>query len=113
MFDGLNLTNPVIRFNVKEHLTRCCNSKKFPAHLKEGRLVLLSKSASEIAEISNTRPIVVLSHLSKITEKMIVNKLNSIESKLLDTGDYQTGFKKKSMTHFNLTKVFKSIDETR
>ncbi len=65
MFDGLNLDNPVIKFNVMEHVVRCCNSKQFPDHFKEGRLVLLSKSASDIAEISNTRPIVVLSHLPK------------------------------------------------
>ncbi len=32
---------------------------------------------------------------------------------MLDTGKFQTGFKKGSMTHFNLTKVMTSILNTR
>ncbi len=51
--------------------------------------------------------------MTKIVEKMLVNKIESLNSKLLDTGSYQTGFKKGSMTYINLTKVLESINDAR
>ncbi len=56
--------------------------------MKEGRLVLLSKTTDEIAEVCNTRPIIVLPHLSKIVEKAILAKLEVLGSDLLKTGNY-------------------------
>ncbi len=71
-----------------EYLHARCNAGHFPAHMKAGRLVLLSKTLDEIAEISNTRPIVVLPHLTKIVEKALLLKLRATGSRLLDTGAY-------------------------
>ena len=48
------------------------NGKKvIPKYLKTGRLILLSKSGSEIAEPKDTRPIAVLSPILKLLEKVI------------------------------------------
>ena len=40
-----------------------------------------------------TRPIMVLSHLTKIIVKCIKNKLKEVSSTMLSTKDYQAGFK--------------------
>ena len=55
----------------------------------------------------------VTSHLLKIMEKMVLFYYKKSESKILEVGDYQAGFKEGSMTHNNLVKVFKSISITR
>ena len=85
----------------------------FPKYLSTGRLVLLSKDNKPQAQIDNTRPIVVNSHITKVIEKAILIRLRKLNSKLLDTDKYQTGFKEGNMTHFNLARVFESIVETR
>jgi hypothetical protein len=53
----------------------------------------MSKTGRQEAEITETRPIMILSHLTKIIEKVIKNKLEKIQSKFLITDDYQSGFK--------------------
>ncbi len=74
-FDGKLLEDPGIRKKVVDFLVESCNKGTFPQYMKQGRLVLLSKTVEEIAEVGNTRPIIVLPHLTKIAEKAIVAKL--------------------------------------
>ena len=60
--------------------------------MKEARMVLLFKSKSPETTVDETRPIMVMSHLTKILEKSIKNKLVEKESKLLEPEQYQAGF---------------------
>ncbi len=73
-------------------------------------MVLMSKVKSEICQIDDTRPIMVLSHITKVVEKAILNKLNELGSKIFNVGGYQTGFKEGKSTSLNLTRVLRSID---
>jgi|LauGreDrversion4_2_1035121.scaffolds.fasta_scaffold55437_1 hypothetical protein len=51
------------------------NNNTITSYMKEARMVLLSKSKSPETTIEETRPIMVMSHLTKIYEKCIKNKL--------------------------------------
>ena len=39
------------------------------------------------------RPIVVMSHIMKVLERTMLNKLKAADSKLFQTGAYQAGLK--------------------
>ena len=55
-----------------------------PDHLKIGRMVALSKrKGSSIASCKEVRHIAILSHLSKIIEKAILDKIIETKSELL------------------------------
>jgi hypothetical protein len=56
-------------------------------------------------EVKDTRGITVTSHLLKVIEKVIKNRLDKEQSLLLRTGEYQTGFKEGKSTINNLKKV--------
>jgi hypothetical protein len=74
---------------------------------------MLTKSNKDIAHVEDTRPIVVLSHITKIIEKAIVNKLKELDSQLFKVKGYQTGFKEGKSTSLNLTKLLTHINDTR
>ena len=96
--------DPEVADRLFESILSWSASGQFPRYLSDGRLVLLSKDNKDFAEVSNTRPIVVTSHITKVIEKAIVIRLEKMNSKLLSTGSYQSEFKKGSMTQINLTK---------
>ena len=56
-------------------------------------MIPFSKSGSPEAKVDQIRPIVVESHLTKIIEKAIKNKLEDNGSQILATEEYQSGFK--------------------
>ena len=65
-----------------------------PKYLYEGRLVPLSKNkGKDQAELKDIRPIVVRSHVAKILEKAIMEKVEAMAPHLLSTKIYHTGFK--------------------
>ena len=70
------------------------NEDNNPSYLKNLRLVLLSKTNKSSVDMSDIRPIAVLSQLTKILEKAIRNKIEESGSKFLESGSYQTGFKR-------------------
>ncbi|KEJ82912.1 Ubiquitin carboxyl-terminal hydrolase [Oxytricha trifallax] len=98
-FDGKILTkSEEILKTVSEKITEWLKSGKIPQYIKEGRLILLSKTSGEhYPEVNNTRAIIVNSHLNKIVEKVIVNKLQEKGSELMRKGNQQSGFKQKKM----------------
>ena len=57
-------------------------------------MVLLSKINKSSAILHNIRPIAVLSLLTKILEKAIKNKIEESGIRLLESGEYQNGFKR-------------------
>lgn len=86
------------------------NGSDVPSHLKEGRLVALSKKKNSSAvTLNDIRPIVINSHITKIMEKAIILKLKQLNSRLLHVGNYQSGFKEGKSTAINLYKVLKMV----
>ena len=60
------------------------NANYLPYYLNEGRLVPLSKEkGKDIVSTSDIRPIVVRSHISKIVEKALLNKILQDHSDIL------------------------------
>ena len=51
----------------------------------------------------------IISHITKILEKAIKNKLEKNDSNFLRTTEYQTGFNAKKSTHKNLTIIINKI----
>lgn len=88
-FDGSVLNDNIVKQAVGKFILDALNSMDIPDYLCEGRLVLLSKKDTDIVTLDNTRPIMVNSHLYKIMEKAIANKLTQMKSPLLKVGAYQ------------------------
>ena len=63
-------------------------TQQFPQYITNSRLILFSKTGKEYAEVTDTRPIAVSSHILKIVEKAILAKVKTQKSKLLGVGKY-------------------------
>jgi hypothetical protein len=88
------------------------NEGEMPGYFNTGRLVPLSKHKGHtIVELTDIRPIVFRSHLSKIAEKAILAKVKREHSHLLRTRRYQTGFKEGRSTLWNLTDIIERISQ--
>jgi len=80
-FDGTilqpgNLTHRPTQVITGQILGLLTNPLKIPKYLDEGRLVPLSKNkGKDQAELKDIRPIVVRSHVAKIMEKAIMERL--------------------------------------
>ena len=89
-FDGLILEkDEVIRRKLIREVVGALNNNSVPDHLKIARLVPLSKNrGSDIAKISEIRPIAVKSHIFKIMERTIQNKIIQTRSTIFDCHKY-------------------------
>ena len=109
-FDGnALLLNKELRHKVSNELLQMLCDGSFPTYFLNGRLVPLSKTASQTVELNDIRPIVIKPHLVKICEKAVQSKIKELGSRLLDTDGYQTGFKEKRSTHNNLMAVLSRL----
>jgi len=62
-----------------------------------------------VVATSDYRPIVIKSHLAKIREKAILNKIKAGRDYLVKKKSYQTGFQQKKSTLNNLIEVISRI----
>ena len=93
-----------------QEITESLNEGSIPSHLRWARLVPLSKvKGSAIATIQDIRPIMIKSHIFKIMEKVLLQKIKSTRSNLLRSGQYQNGFKERRSTCNNLAQVVQRI----
>jgi hypothetical protein len=78
-------------------------------------LILLSKvKGSSTGTIDDIRPIIVRPHLSKVAEKMILDRINSRNrGYLLASGSYQHGFRANHSTLDCLVKVMHRLHDKR
>lgn len=74
-FYGKFLENSKVRHNTIKQLLSFLNKGSFPKYMSTGRLVLLSKTDSNFPKVSDTRPLVMESFLTKIAEKAMMKKL--------------------------------------
>ena len=69
------------------------NGNKMWDYLKVARLVPLSKNkGSPYAKMADIRPIAIKSHIYKIMERAVLNKIEEKKSSILNCPDYQKGF---------------------
>ena len=76
-FDGTILSlYPEARDKILKELTEIMNSQDIPSYFKRGRLVPMSKkSGQDTVNLDDIRPIIVRSHLVKIIEKTLINRV--------------------------------------
>ena len=103
-FDGsIIVKDEEIKAILTKDITAMINSDQVPDHLKIARLVPLTKiKGSSTATIQDVRPIMIKSHIYKVTEKVILNKIKNERSRMLTSGNYQNGFKEQRSTCNNL-----------
>ena len=78
--------------------------------MRNARLVPLTKvKGSSTAALSEIRPIMIKSHVFKIMEKVILNKIKSCRSQMLNSKQYQNGFKERKSTCNNLAVVVQKV----
>ena len=109
-FDGHVLKmSPDLLAKAAEDICNALNRGQIPAHLKGGRVVALSKrKGSSIARLDEVRYITIMSHLTKIIEKTVLEKIDKVGCKLLATRLYQAGFKHGPGVQANLTHVLRA-----
>lgn len=103
-FDGMIFQkDPTIKEFIAHEIVNMLHEGAIPDHLKRARLVPLTKiKGSSVATIDDIRPIMIKSHIFKVIEKAILNKIKQSSSTLLSSGDYQNGFKEQRSTNNNL-----------
>ena len=83
---------------------------KLPEYMRQGRLVPLSKvKESNNVKVGDIRPIVVRSHLSKIVEKALLERIKKHSWHLLETQYYQMGFKDGQSTAANMSRILHEV----
>jgi hypothetical protein len=98
--------NQELRIKMATDIANSLNKGEIPQHLKNSRLIPLSKrKSSSIASLQEVRTIAVSSHILKIFEQSILNKLQETQSQLLKTRNYQSGFKNGVGVHRNIAKL--------
>ncbi len=89
-FNGNVLKNSEeLRRKVVYEITDALNSSSIPEYLRSGRLVPLQKTQGRgPVSLDDIRPIVVRSHISKVMEKAILQKIKDNCPHLIDTKVY-------------------------
>ena len=114
-FDGNLLTKNVsLGDKVTEEIAESLNRAQIPEYLRVGRLVPLQKTFTKgPCNLDEIRPIVVRSHLSKIMEKAILEKIKSQCPHLIASKAYQTGFKDGKSTAIHASRLLNEVHGLR
>ena len=89
-FDGNVLkSSEELRRKIGFEITDALNSQRIPEYLRSGRLVPLQKTQGRgPVNLDDIRPIVVRSHISKVMEKAILQKIKDNAPHLVHTKVY-------------------------
>jgi hypothetical protein len=114
-FDGSVLSKShELRDKACMDIAHALNHGDIPDHLKVGRMIALSKrKGSSITSKKEVRHIAVQSHLTKIVEKTVLDKIVETKSELLKTSLYQHGFKRGQGTAECVARVLKMRNKGR
>ena len=103
MSEGLNE-------RIMGEITEAMNNMNIPEYLRVGRLVPLQKTSSKgPVGLDEIRPIVVRSHVSKIMEKAILEKINQTCPHMIASKMYQTGFKEGKSTAIHASRLLNEV----
>lgn len=110
-FDGnLIKNNETLRVKINFEIANALNMRVIPDHLRSGRLVPLQKTLTKgPVSLDDIRPIVVRSHISKIMEKAILQKIHDTCPHLIATKMYQTGFKESKSTAIHISRLLHEV----
>ena len=114
-FDGNLLTlNQLLSNKVMQEITDSLNNSQIPEYLRVGRLVPLQKTLTKgPCGLDEIRPIVVRSHLSKVMEKAILEKIKTQAPHLIASKIYQTGFKEGKSTAIHACMLLHELNGSR
>ena len=114
-FDGNMLKgNGDLNNKITAEITDALNSMDIPEYLRVGRLIRLQKtSTKEPVALDEIRPIVVRSHISKIMEKAILDKIKKTCPHLIASKTYQTGFKENKSTAIHASRLLNEVHGRR
>ena len=91
-------------------IANALNSSQIPDYMKIRRLVPLQKSFTKgPCGLDEIRPIVVRSHLSKIMEKAILERIKTTYPHLIASKTYQTGFKEGKSTAIHASRLLNEV----
>ena len=82
------MNNDKLKSEFIKFALKALNKNQIPDYLESPKLIIVSKNGSEEGSLDNVRPIMILSHITKILEKTIKNKLEQNLSNLIHTGEY-------------------------
>ena len=110
-FDGNTLkSSSDLNDRLMVEITDALNTANLPEYLKVGRLVPLQKTATKgPVALDEIRPIVVRSHISKIMEKAILEKINTTCPHVIASKTYQTGFKEGKSTAIHASRLLHEV----
>jgi hypothetical protein len=95
---------------VTEEIANSLNRAQIPEYLRIGRLVPLQKTFTKgPCNLDEIKPIVVRSHLSKIMEKAILERIKSQYPHLIASKVYQTGFKDGKSTAIHASRLLNEV----
>lgn len=83
--------------------------QKYPSEWKKSIIIPIHKTGKNKTEPTSYRPISLLPTLSKITEKIIHNRINKIEKQLKIENKNQYGFKEKHSTVHQIIRITNDI----
>ena len=114
-FDGSLLNrNEQLGNKVLQEIADALNNSQIPEYLKVGRLVPLQKTFTKgPCSLDEIRPIVVRSHLSKIMEKAILDRIKTQAPHLIASKVYQTGFKEGKSTAIHASRLLNEVHGQR
>ena len=110
-FDGNALIKNIeLSEKVLSEIADSLNNSTIPEYLRVGRLVPLQKTFTKgPCALDEIRPIVVRSHLSKIMEKAILERVKSQYPHLIASKVYQTGFKEGKSTAIHASRLLNEV----
>ena len=115
-----SISNDMIKFGGKPMVKILRNffnniliSRKYPSEWNDGRIIPIPKTKSKEVDVSDFRPISLLSNISKVLEKVVLNRLTKENCIDLLIPANQTGFKKGFSTEWNLAMLHSRIHESR
>jgi hypothetical protein len=95
-------------------ITDALNDMRIPEYLRVGRLVPLQKTSTKgPVGLDEIRPIVVRSHVSKIMEKAILEKIHKMCPHMIASKVYQTGFKEGKSTAIHASRLLNEVHGRR
>jgi hypothetical protein len=110
-FDG-NMLKSSAELNEKimTEVTEALNTMRIPEYLRVGRLVPLQKTSTKgQVGLDEIRPIVVRSHVSRIMEKAILEKIYRTCPHVIASKVYQTGFKDGKSTAIHASRLLNEV----
>jgi hypothetical protein len=95
-------------------ITDALNDMRIHEYLRVGRLVPLQKTSTKgPVGLDEIRPIVVRSHVSKIMEKAILEKIHKMCPHMIASKVYQTGFKEGKSTAIHASRLLNEVHGRR